>query len=571
MRRSHRIWTTLLATLLCVASVFAQSNTGSIAGRAMDPAHKPVANAQILITNTDLNVKRTIVTDAAGAYRASGLAPGAYTVEASAPNLKSRRPERVTLGLGSSVRVDLALAIPVVRQGTSVNARGRTSEGNTLAPPVNKDEADVSSFFTGNTVTYLPNRDRDFTQFGQLGGGIVEDTSENGLVVAGQRSTAVITQVDGVSYNDPLHGGRRGASDGAFPAAADYGPRVPDRALRRYRGGRRHQRRADQRSHQGGVRTTCARRPSTRFVLPGRQPPTPSATRSKIVRTPSALRPATRCVKDRFFYYAGFEQDFLQSPFYTLFAPQTAGTTLPASLSALQGQVIQRHTPGAISLRGDWALSEANTLNLELAVNRVRGSNLGDGSSRSLATASHSDSLSGQSVFSKAGLTSLLGKRSVNQFVVAWSGDHRNLMPNSTAPEIDINGFGTLGGDALGPHLYTSQQLQLIDTVTITHGSALLSLGGNFDNDPAYERQEANLNGRFDFSSFAAYQGQSAATFPANVCHGQHEVPGLGPHSGSVRQCQAAAQPAAYADCRAALGRAVQPTDCGAVYPPDSK
>jgi hypothetical protein len=511
----------LLWLLAFAFAAHAQSNTASIAGQALDPQKKPVPQAQITITNTDLNTRRTLTADGDGNYRAAGLTPGAYTVEALAAKLKTRRPVRVTLGLGSSVRVDLALAIPVVRQRTTVTARGPTSEGNTLAPPVNKDEPDVASFFTGNTVTYLPNRDRDFTQFGELGGGIVEDPSENGLVVAGQRSTAVITQVDGASFNDPLHGGRRGATDGAFLL-----PQTVVREFQIVRSGVS----AEVDGTNAGLINVATKEGSNHLRAEAFYTVRPTwATSADAFGNPTSNRQNTfgfslgdAMKKDKLFYYAGFEQDLLQAPYFTEFAPQRQGIQPIGSLAALQGQLIQRNTPTAVSLRGDANLSSVNTLNLELAMNRVRGSNINpDGSSRSLETQSHADHLSGQSVWSKASLTTLLGPRSVNQALVAYAGDHRNLTPNSSAPEIDINGFGTLGGDALGPHVYTSQQLQLIDAVTVTHGSALFAFGGNFNNDPAYEQQEANLNGRFDFNSLAAYEADQPRRFQQTFVTGQ--------------------------------------------------
>jgi hypothetical protein len=511
--------------ILVWGSAAAQSNTGSIAGQALDPKHHAVSGATIIIINTDLNTTRTLEADSMGAFRAAGLMPGAYTVEATAKGLKTRRPARVTLGLGSSVQVELALAIPSVRQGANVSARGRTSEGNTLAPPVNKEEASVSSFFTGNTVTYLPNRDRDFTQFGQLGGGMVEDTSENGLVVAGQRSTAVVTQVDGVSFNDPLHGGRRGASDGTFLL-----PQTTVREFQIVRSGVT----AEVDGTNAGLINVATKEGANHMRSEAFYTVRPTwATSADAFGHGLDNRQNTfggsvggPIRKDKLFYYAGIEQDLLQAPYYTQFAPQAAAVTLPASFSALQGEVIQRNTPTAISLRGDANVSPSNTLNLQLAANRVRGSNIGDGSSRSLATASHAEALSGQSLWSKAALTTLLTPRSVNQALVSWSGDHRNLTPNSFAPEIDIDGVGTLGGDALGPHLYTSQQLQLADTVTITRGSKALAFGGNFGYDPAYEQQQANLNGRFDFNSLAAYVADTPRRFQQTFLTGNTQYQG---------------------------------------------
>ena len=112
---------------------------------------------------------------------------------------------------------------------------------------------------------------------------------------------------------------------------------------------------------------------------------------------------------------------------------------------------------------------------------------------------------SGQSLFGRAGLTTVLNAHTVNQALVAYTSVHGGYTPNSTAPAFFINGFGNLGGDALGPHLYTSQQLQLDDGVSISRGTALFTFGGEFSNEPLYEQREENLNGRFDYNSPTDY------------------------------------------------------------------
>jgi hypothetical protein len=495
--------------LMCVlpiaaSAVFAQSNTSSIVGTVTDPKGLPVAGASVVVSNTDLSSKRTVLSDEHGNFRVAGLVPGALTVEGKAQGLATRRPVRVTLGLGSTVRVNLTLNVPRVEQRATVTARAPTVEGNTVAPPVNKEEASVSSFFAGQTVTYLPNRDRDFTQFGQLGGGEIEDADGNGVVVAGQRSTAIITQVDGVNFNDPLQGGRRGAGDGTF-----FLPQTVVREFQIVRSGVT----ADVGGTNAGLINVVTKEGSNRVRGEAFVTSRPGwATSADAFGHKLDNRQTTFGASyggpirhDKLFYYAGFEQDFLLAPYYLQFEPQAPGTTIPPSLTNLQGQIIERDSPGAIFARTDALLNEANTLNALVTLNRVRGSDIGNGSTRSINTLDNSDSLSGQSVWTKASLTTVVNSHSFNQVLVSWSGDHRNMTPNSTAPEQEVNGFGILGGDALGPRIYTSNQLQLGDTISISRGGALLDIGTDFAYSPAYEQQEANLNGRFDYNSLSDY------------------------------------------------------------------
>jgi hypothetical protein len=496
----------LMAAVLFVGIPYAwtQTNTAAVNGTVVDPQGKLVAGATVVVSNTDLSTKRSTVTDANGAFRISNLVPGAFTVEAKAKGLSSKRPVRLTLGLGSTVQVTVSLGVAAVAQHATVTGRGPTSEGNTVAPPVNTDDPAAKTFFPGMTVTYLPNRDRDFSQFGQLASGVKEDSSTGGAIVAGQRSSALITQVDGVNFNDPLLGGRRGASDGAF-----FLPQTVVREFQIVRSGVT----AEVGGTNAGFINVATKEGSNKYhgeaFYTGR--PTPFTSADAFGNSLDNLQntfggsvggPIKR---DRAFFYAGIEQDFLHVPYWTQFEAQAANVVVPTNLSGLQGQIVDKSSPTAFFGRIDQVLNPANTLNLQLGLNRIRASNVGDDSTRSLATIDHASSLSGQSVWGKAALTSVMNDRSVNELLISWAGDHRNLSPHSTAAEININGFGTLGGNSLGQHLYTSDQLQLSDSVSISKGAALLSLGGSFAYDPAHEEEEANLNGRFDYNSLGDY------------------------------------------------------------------
>ena len=114
------------------------------------------------------------------------------------------------------MQVNVRLGVAAVSQDVTVTAHGPTVEGNTLPPAINKEAPEVSNTLAGLTVTYLPNRDRDFSQFGQLAAGVQPLAELGGLMVDGQRPNALAVAVDGADFTDPLQGGERGAHDGSF-------------------------------------------------------------------------------------------------------------------------------------------------------------------------------------------------------------------------------------------------------------------------------------------------------------------------------------------------------------------
>lgn len=521
----------MLALLLAICAAahlsFAQSNTASISGTIVDQQGKPVAGAEVAVISTDLSARRVLHTGDNGVFRVQGLVPGAYEVRAEARQLglTLKRPVRLTVSLGSSNSVSIRLAPATVNQSTTVRARAGTSEGNTLAPATNKSEASENSFLAGMTVTYLPNRDRDFSQFAQLAPGAHEDQAGGGVIVSGQRASSVVTQVDGTNFDNPLTGSRRGAEDGSF-----FLPQTVVREFEIVRSGVT----AQIGKTNAGFINVATKEGSNKFhgeaFYTGRPATLTSADafdhsldNQQNTFGGSFGGPIRR---DRSFFYAGIEQDFLHAPYFAQFEPQAAGIATPQQLAGLQGEITERNTPTAGFARLDLLLNPANTLNLEVSGNRIRASDLGDGLTRSIATEDYASSLSGQSFWTRAGLTTVVNSRSVNQLVSAWSSDHRHLSPNSTSPEFFINGFGILGGNGLGEHLYSARQLQLADTLSMQIGKTSLDFGGFYSYNPMYEQREENFNGRFDYNSLEDFFADTPRRFQQTFAIGNTRFSG---------------------------------------------
>lgn len=506
-------WVTLAGAIPYAA---AQTVVSVIAGHVVDNSGAVVPGAQVTVRNTDVGTARTLATDGSGGFRSSGLVPGAYTVDVKANGQILRRPVRLTLTLGSSIELALKLEIPPQKESTTVRARPGTVEGNTTAPPADTTEASTGTFLPGLTVTYLPNRDRDFTQFTAQTAAAEDDPDGVGVSIAGQRSNATATQVDSTSYNDPLLGGQRGSDDGGVylpigvvrefqvlrsgvdASVGQTGSGLINVATKS--GGNRG---------RGDAYYTVRPAPWTSDDAFGN--PTRSMLNSFGLAEAGAVR------KNVLFYSAGFQQDFINAPYFSMFAPQAAGVVVPATLTVQQGQVTEQQTPTAGFGRLDWVVNPHNTLTGSIVLNRVRSSNAGDGLTRSLAAPSHAADFGGQSSTVRLGLATVLGQHAFNQAVLAYANDHRSRTPRSTAPEFFINGFGTLGGDANGIHRYTSQQWQVIDDSMLTRGRNGMTFGGRFAASPAYEYREQNTNGRFDYNSLQDYLNHAPRRFQQTI------------------------------------------------------
>jgi hypothetical protein len=68
-----------VALLLCSGSLLvAQTPTGSISGLVKDESGAVIPGANVVITNTETGIRRTIPSDSGGRYRVPGLDAGLY-------------------------------------------------------------------------------------------------------------------------------------------------------------------------------------------------------------------------------------------------------------------------------------------------------------------------------------------------------------------------------------------------------------------------------------------------------------------------------------------------------------
>ncbi len=180
--------------------VFSQVNTGRILGTVTDQTGAVIAGAMVVVTNVDTSVARNLTTDAAGAYNAPNLAPGNYSVRATAMGFQALVRQSVVVQVGTDTRVDVQLVPGQVTQ---------TVEVTTAIPLVDTTSAIVSSTLNAQTIADLPLNGRNFERLlllrpGQVqmpGGGTLTQES-NGL-----RAEDSNYYVEGLDNDEPYHGG----------------------------------------------------------------------------------------------------------------------------------------------------------------------------------------------------------------------------------------------------------------------------------------------------------------------------------------------------------------------------
>ncbi len=495
----------LVGLLLCSSLALAQSaaSRGTISGTVTDPKGNVVAGATVTIRSADFTSARTLTTSDTGTFVAPLLNPGAYTVEVQATGFRLKKPARVSVGVGSSVQLAIQLGVAGKSENVTVTGHGPTLEGNTLPPAINKQTPQVSNTVAGLTVTYLPNRDRDFTQFAQLAAGVDPSPNYFGLIFDGQRPIDFSAAVDGFDFTDPLNGGQRGAQDGSL-----FFPQTVVREFQIVHAGAT----SEVGGTNAGFVNILTKEGSNKYHGEAFYIGRPSWTADDAFghsldnsQNEFGGSIGGPIKKNKAFFYVGAEQDYLNIPYWTQFEPQPPGTVIPAALAGLQRQIVGNSDPTSVFTRADFLLDKANTLNLQFNFNRINATNLIDGSTRSIAPIDNAAALTGDSYWVRGDLTTVFGPNMVNQFLAQWAKDQRSLIPNSSGPEFAINGFGVLGGNALANESYSSNINRYNDDLAITRGGAVLHLGIDFGYNPATLRHEANLNGLFDFDSLADF------------------------------------------------------------------
>ncbi|PYP93053.1 MAG: hypothetical protein DMD34_13035, partial [Gemmatimonadetes bacterium] len=128
-----------------------QATTGIIRGVVSDPNGAPVANATVILHETQTNFTRTLMTDAAGNFTGTLLPLGTYEVTARSVGFAEVKQTGIVLGVGETVDLRLALAA-VTLPAVTVEAR---------QPVVDVTKPEASTPLAADVVSGLPNNGRN--------------------------------------------------------------------------------------------------------------------------------------------------------------------------------------------------------------------------------------------------------------------------------------------------------------------------------------------------------------------------------------------------------------------------
>src|SRR5262249_11269688 len=144
----------------------AQTETGQIVGKVVDPNGAIVSGASVKITSVATGRAINASSDSQGQYNVVALQPGLYDVVVESGSFKPST-QRVQVTVGSKVSVESKLALTDVAGTVSVVA----SEGL----EVNTQTPEVSNVVTGTQIRELPTLTRNPYDLIGLSGNISSD------------------------------------------------------------------------------------------------------------------------------------------------------------------------------------------------------------------------------------------------------------------------------------------------------------------------------------------------------------------------------------------------------------
>src|SRR6516225_3182091 len=169
----------------------AQTVTGTILGTVLDSAGGAVSQAHIAIMEENTGRKREMLTDNQGAYLATFLPVGTYTITIEKPGFRKVALTGTVLQVDQQIRLDVALEVGAVNQEVTVVG---------AATLLQTEDASLGDVIDTRKAVTLPLNGRDFLQLATLTPGVNNGgLLGNGLSVNGGRGDFNNYLTDGTS------------------------------------------------------------------------------------------------------------------------------------------------------------------------------------------------------------------------------------------------------------------------------------------------------------------------------------------------------------------------------------
>ena len=193
IRRSS-IAAILFSLVLGVSLALSQTGTSAIRGTITDPQSRPVAAANVTLTNVATNAKRTMKSTDTGEYVFDLITPGDYRLEVEAKGFNKNVLDNVRALIGKATESNVQLGIGAISEVVEVSVSDQ-------AALINTQDASLGNNFDSTQITQLPLEGRNLVDLLSLQPG----STREGYVTGARADQSNVT-LDGVDINNAQTG-----------------------------------------------------------------------------------------------------------------------------------------------------------------------------------------------------------------------------------------------------------------------------------------------------------------------------------------------------------------------------
>jgi hypothetical protein len=187
----------------CVNPLLAQTSAGvgAISGVVTDPNGATVAGAHVTVENSELGIRRDLITTGGGLFNAPSLVPhSGYSVTVDAPGFAEFQNRDITLHVGQDVSLNVQMQLK-----TSTTKVDVVDE----APLVDQVKTDVSQVIDEHQINNLPINGRRVDQFVLMTPGVTPDGTFGDVSFRGKPGGNTFL-IDGNDTTDQFYGENAG-------------------------------------------------------------------------------------------------------------------------------------------------------------------------------------------------------------------------------------------------------------------------------------------------------------------------------------------------------------------------
>lgn len=469
----------LTLSLMATAASAQELGTGVVRGEVSDPQGAVVHGARVTAVQESTGLQRNTTTSAAGLFAVNDLAPGDYRVKVAATGFAGYEAV-VRLEVGQQANLKVRLSVKAERTVIEIDDTDVIAQVNTVSSV-------VDGVVTSGQIDNLPLNGRNFLELALLtpGNTIAPnfDPTKQGTVIissAGQLGRGGNVSIDGMDDNDDVVGGML--------------LNVPEDAVQEFQVATN--RFSAELGRSGSAVVNVVTKAGTNSLHGSAsiyerdkslQAATPVLNPTSDFAPPPGQEPQFRrqqysgtlggpLVKDKAFWFGAFEyRDELGGVLVGTRNPNPAGGgTITTSFAP------EPLTDPMGTLRGDWQISNKDSLTLHYGIERLNATGAASFlSGQPIGSAAERQGLTNDFQTFQASWTRVISSTLLNRASYSFNNFINATTPVTTGPELDFPSIAD-GSSYRVPQQTRQKRSQWNDNVDWTRGKHNLRFGGEF-------------------------------------------------------------------------------------------